>query len=94
MRQSRIKWNIIVFLAPAVLVYVGLKNFRTLFGDDHWSDSFWNALGNIFWFFFVHMIVQTPLASYWPRSCPTHAYASTPSTGPLFSSPLSSALSS
>lgn len=87
MRQSRIKWHIIVFLAPAVLVYtaimivplfntlrlslftevnqervyVGLENFRTLFGDERWSNSFWNALGNNFWFFFVHMIVQNPI---------------------------------
>ncbi|ABD54272.1 carbohydrate ABC transporter permease [Jannaschia sp. CCS1] len=87
MRQSRIKWHIIVFLAPAVLVYtaimivplfntlrlslftevdqerifVGLDNFRTLFGDPRWSESFWNALGNNFWFFFVHMLVQNPI---------------------------------
>ncbi len=87
MRQSRIKWHIIVFLAPAVLVYtaimivplfntlrlslftevdqervyVGLENFRTLFGDPRWSESFWNALGNNFWFFFIHMLVQNPI---------------------------------
>ncbi|MBL4626456.1 MAG: sugar ABC transporter permease [Roseicyclus sp.] len=87
MRQSRIKWHIVVFLAPAVLVYtaimivplfntlrlslftevdqervyVGLENFRTLFGDQRWSDSFWNALGNNFWFFFIHMLVQNPI---------------------------------
>lgn len=87
MRQSRIKWHILVFLAPAVLVYtaimivplfntlrlslftevdqervyVGLDNFRTLFGDDRWSASFWNALGNNFWFFFIHMLVQNPI---------------------------------
>jgi raffinose/stachyose/melibiose transport system permease protein len=87
MRTPRIKWHIIVFLAPAVLVYtaimivplfntlrlslfteinqervfVGLENFRTLFGDPRWSDSFWNALGNNFWFFFIHMLVQNPI---------------------------------
>ncbi len=87
MRTSRIKWHIIVFLAPAVLVYtaimivplfntlrlslftevdqervfVGLENFRTLFGDPRWSESFWNALGNNFWFFFIHMLVQNPI---------------------------------
>lgn len=87
MGQSRIKWHIIVFLAPAVLVYtaimivplfntlrlalftevdqarvfVGLENFRTLFGDPRWSESFWNALGNNFWFFFIHMLVQNPI---------------------------------
>ena len=83
----RRRWHILVFLAPAVLVYtaimiiplfntlilalynkteagtafVGLDNFRTLFGDPNWSGSFWNALGNNFWFFFIHMLVQNPI---------------------------------
>ncbi len=87
MGNSRIKWHIVVFLAPAVLVYtavmilplfntlrlalytevdqsrvfVGLDNFRTLFGDPLWSVAFWNALGNNFWFFFIHMLVQNPI---------------------------------
>ena len=87
MGNSKIKWHIVVFLAPAVLVYsavmvfplfntlrlalytevdqarvfVGLDNFRTLFGDPIWSDAFWNALGNNFWFFFIHMLVQNPI---------------------------------
>lgn len=81
------RWHIIVFLAPAVLVYtavmilplfdtlrlalydevegqrvfVGLENFRTLFGDPNWSRQFWNALGNNFWFFLIHMAVQNPI---------------------------------
>ena len=42
-------------------VFVGWKNFRTLFGDPYWSASFWNALGNNAWFFFVHMLVQNPI---------------------------------
>jgi raffinose/stachyose/melibiose transport system permease protein len=42
-------------------VYVGLQNFRTLFGDSVWSDQFWNALGNNFWFFLIHMLVQNPI---------------------------------
>ncbi len=84
---SRIKSHVVVFLAPAVLVYTavmiwplfdtlrlslytrggdgaefaGLENFRTLFGDPRWSASFWNALGNNFWFFFIHMLVQNPI---------------------------------
>jgi raffinose/stachyose/melibiose transport system permease protein len=41
--------------------FVGLDNFRTLFGDPRWSASFWNALGNNFWFFLIHMIVQNPI---------------------------------
>lgn len=87
MGNRQIKWHIVVFLAPAVLVYsavmvfplfntlrlalytevdqarvfVGLDNFRTLFGDPIWSDAFWNALGNNFWFFFIHMLVQNPI---------------------------------
>ncbi|MCE8508420.1 sugar ABC transporter permease [Ruegeria pomeroyi] len=87
MGASRIKWHVVVFLAPAVLVYtaimifplfntlrlalyseadqvrvfVGLDNFRRLFGDPNWSGAFWNALGNNFWFFFVHMLVQNPI---------------------------------
>jgi raffinose/stachyose/melibiose transport system permease protein len=42
-------------------VFVGLDNFRTLFGDPRWSASFWNALGNNFWFFAIHMAVQNPI---------------------------------
>ena len=87
MSASRNRRHIIIFLAPAVLVYtavmifplfntlrlalfsevdnarvfVGLDNFRTLFGDPRWSESFWNALGNNFWFFIVHMLVQNPI---------------------------------
>jgi len=43
------------------LVFVGLDNFRTLFGDSRWSESFWNALKNNTWFFVVHMLVQNPI---------------------------------
>ncbi|TCD15116.1 carbohydrate ABC transporter permease [Oricola cellulosilytica] len=42
-------------------VFVGLDNFRTLLGDPRWSASFWNALGNNFWFFLIHMAVQNPI---------------------------------
>ncbi|MFO0514394.1 MAG: carbohydrate ABC transporter permease, partial [Rhodobacterales bacterium] len=41
--------------------FVGLSNFRTLFGDPRWSGAFWNALGNNAWFFVVHMLVQNPI---------------------------------
>ena len=34
-------------------IFVGLENFRTLFGNAIWSDQFWNALGNNFWFFVI-----------------------------------------
>ncbi len=85
--MPRIRWHIVIFLAPAVLVYTavmifplfntlrlalyteienarvftGLANFRTLFGDPLWSEAFWNALGNNFWFFIIHMLVQNPI---------------------------------
>ena len=42
--------------------FVGLDNFRTLLGDERWSASFWNALGNNLWFFVIHMVVQNPIA--------------------------------
>ena len=41
--------------------FVGLGNFRTLFGDRLWSDAFWNALRNNLWFFVIHMLVQNPI---------------------------------
>jgi len=42
-------------------VFVGLDNFRLLFGNERWSDSFWNAFKNNVWFFVVHMLVQNPI---------------------------------
>ena len=42
-------------------VFVGLDNFRILFGDPLWADAFWNALRNNLWFFAIHMIVQNPI---------------------------------
>ena len=47
-------------------VFVGLDNFRTLFGDPRWSASFWNALWNNCWFFIIHMLVQTRSACCLP----------------------------
>jgi raffinose/stachyose/melibiose transport system permease protein len=41
--------------------FVGLDNFRRLFLDPLWSIQFWNALGNNFWFFLIHMLVQNPI---------------------------------
>ena len=42
-------------------IFVGMANFSVLFGDPRWSDAFWNALGNNFWFFVIHMLVQNPI---------------------------------
>ncbi|MBN9060186.1 MAG: sugar ABC transporter permease [Rhizobiales bacterium] len=42
-------------------VFVGFDNFKVLFGDERWSVSFWNALGNNLVFFLIHMLVQNPI---------------------------------
>ena len=42
-------------------VFTGFENFRTLVFDPRWSASFWNALGNNFIFFLIHMVVQNPI---------------------------------
>lgn len=39
-------------------VFVGLQNFERLFTDPVLSDRFWNALGNNFTFFIIHMLYQ------------------------------------
>ncbi|MFB9885527.1 carbohydrate ABC transporter permease [Balneatrix alpica] len=41
--------------------FVGLQNFKTLLFDAVWSEPFWNALGNNFQFFIIHMLVQNPV---------------------------------
>ncbi|MDF1634429.1 sugar ABC transporter permease [Mycoplana sp. MJR14] len=41
--------------------FVGLANFRTLFGDARWAADFWNALSNNVIFFVIHMLVQNPI---------------------------------
>ena len=41
--------------------FVGLGNFTTLLADPTWSSPFWNALGNNFIFFLIHMCVQNPI---------------------------------
>ena len=47
--------------AQGDLVFAGLANYRLLFGDARWSAQFWNALGNNFVFFAIHMAVQNPI---------------------------------
>jgi len=41
--------------------FIGLGNFVTLFTDPRWSASFWNALRNNIYFFFINMVVQNPI---------------------------------
>jgi raffinose/stachyose/melibiose transport system permease protein len=87
-KRKPFPWHIVVFLAPAVLIYtavmiyplvetlrlsffdrtdagvrfwVGLANFERLFFDPRWAEQFWNALGNNFFFFVIHMLVQNPI---------------------------------
>ena len=43
------------------LTFVGLSNFKVLFGDERWAADFWNALKNNFIFFIIHMLVQNPI---------------------------------
>ena len=43
------------------LTFVGLSNFKVLFGDERWAADFWNALKNNFVFFVIHMLVQNPI---------------------------------
>lgn len=85
--RKQFPFHIIVFLAPAVLIYsvfmvyplldtlglslrssartgnmfVGLENYRLLLTDPQWSERLWNAVGNNFLFFAVHMLVQNPI---------------------------------
>lgn len=41
--------------------FVGVDNFATLFLDQRWASSFWNAAWNNVYFFVVHMLVQNPI---------------------------------
>lgn len=41
--------------------FVGLGNFKVLFGDERWAADFWNALKNNVIFFVIHMLVQNPI---------------------------------
>lgn len=41
--------------------FVGFENYETLFTNAFWSERFFNALGNTFVFFAIHMIVQNTL---------------------------------
>ncbi|WFR99527.1 carbohydrate ABC transporter permease [Rhizobium tumorigenes] len=48
-------------LVDGQLTFVGLANFKVLFGDIRWAHDFWNALRNNFIFFVIHMCVQNPI---------------------------------
>jgi raffinose/stachyose/melibiose transport system permease protein len=86
--DRKIRFHVVVFLAPAVVIYTafmiyplldsirfsfftetgsgttefsGFANYITIFTDEGWSKSFWNALSNNFIFFAIVMAVQNPI---------------------------------
>jgi len=44
--------------ATAGQIFVGIRNYQTLFGQETMSKPFWNALHNNAIFFLIHMLVQ------------------------------------
>lgn len=54
-------WLALERTTPDGASFVGLANFRVLFGDPRWSADFWNALGNNVYFFLMHMLIQNPI---------------------------------
>jgi raffinose/stachyose/melibiose transport system permease protein len=42
-------------------VFAGLDNYRKLFFEPLFANQLLNALGNNFYFFFIHMLVQNPV---------------------------------
>ncbi|MEM8917201.1 MAG: sugar ABC transporter permease [Pseudomonadota bacterium] len=43
------------------IVFVGFRNYETLFFDPRWAAQFWNAFINNLYFFVIHMAVQNPI---------------------------------
>jgi len=48
-------------VVDGTMAFVGLDNFRRLFGDPRLAADFWNALYNNTIFFLIHMAVQNPI---------------------------------
>ena len=42
-------------------IFVGLNNYKELFGDADNARRYWGAFGNTWYFFFIHMLVQNVL---------------------------------
>ena len=42
-------------------VFVGLDNFKALFGEPRWSEHFWASLRNNLYFFAFHILLQNPV---------------------------------
>ena len=47
--------------SSGVRTFIGLRNYYDLFYNENWSWHFWNALKNNFYFFVLHVSVQTPI---------------------------------
>ncbi len=45
-------------------IFVGLSNFVALLTNPIWSDRFFGALKNNFFFFLIHMLVQNPIGLF------------------------------
>src|SRR5262245_52388815 len=41
--------------------FIGVGNFKSLFGYPRFAESFWNALWNNTYFFLIHMLLQNPI---------------------------------
>lgn len=54
-------WTALETRTPDGPAFVGLANFRVLFGDPRWAEAFWNSLSNNVVFFAIHMMVQNPV---------------------------------
>ena len=42
-------------------VFIGLDNYKELFGDAENARRYWGAFGNTWYFFFIHILVQNLL---------------------------------
>ncbi|MFI3257358.1 MAG: sugar ABC transporter permease [Spirochaetales bacterium] len=41
--------------------FVGFQNYTELFGNPNYSERYWGAFGNTWYFFFIHVVVQNIL---------------------------------
>ncbi len=57
-----LRLSLMEFDRDGTATYVGLNNFHRLFNEEFWSYRFWNATINNFYFFFIHLVVQNPIA--------------------------------
>ena len=41
--------------------FIGLDNFKALFGEPRWSEHFWSSLRHNLYFFAFHILLQNPI---------------------------------